>query len=107
MPEVVQAKCPGCKKVLRIPADWLNQPVKCKHCGMVLQAKPRSGSEEAKEEVPAKKAPHPPAPSAVPAQASAGPSLSLGDAPIIRVPSYGHRSKRATWIMAGVAILAL
>lgn len=40
MSTVVQATCPGCKNILRIPADWLHQSVKCKHCGLVLQARP-------------------------------------------------------------------
>jgi hypothetical protein len=39
MSAVVQAVCPGCKQVLRIPADWLGQAFKCKHCGMVIQAR--------------------------------------------------------------------
>lgn len=38
---VVQATCPGCKNLLRIPADWLGQTFKCKHCGMVIQARTR------------------------------------------------------------------
>jgi hypothetical protein len=40
MSAVVQATCPGCKKVLRIPAEWMRQPIRCKHCGMILNAKP-------------------------------------------------------------------
>src|SRR5437868_5681940 len=39
MAQVVQAACPGCKKALRLPADWLQQPMKCKHCGMTFVAK--------------------------------------------------------------------
>lgn len=39
MSQVVQAACPGCKSVLRIPADWIGQPIRCKGCGTVLQAK--------------------------------------------------------------------
>jgi hypothetical protein len=39
MSQLVQSACPGCKTVLRIPADWLPQAIRCKHCGMVLQAK--------------------------------------------------------------------
>ena len=37
--QVVQATCPGCKTVLSIPADWLRQPIKCKNCGTVMQAR--------------------------------------------------------------------
>ena len=39
MATVVQAKCPGCKNTLNIPSDWVSQAVRCKHCGMILQAK--------------------------------------------------------------------
>ena len=38
MSQVVQAKCPKCKNVLRIPADWLGRPMRCKNCGEVFQA---------------------------------------------------------------------
>jgi hypothetical protein len=36
---VVQASCPGCKNVLRIPAEWVYQPIRCKQCGLVSHAK--------------------------------------------------------------------
>src|SRR5262245_13921649 len=39
MSAVVQATCPGCKQVLRIPADWLDQPFRCKHCRTIIQAR--------------------------------------------------------------------
>lgn len=39
MSQVVQAKCPHCGNVLRIPADWLNQEMRCKHCKKMVQAK--------------------------------------------------------------------
>jgi len=38
--QVVQAQCPGCGNTLRIPANWIAEPMKCKHCGLVFQAKP-------------------------------------------------------------------
>jgi hypothetical protein len=41
MAQVVQAICPNCRKVLRIPAEWLGQAMKCKHCGQVFQPRPR------------------------------------------------------------------
>jgi hypothetical protein len=40
---VVQAKCPNCGKLLRIPADWVNQAMRCKHCGQPFQAKQALG----------------------------------------------------------------
>ncbi len=39
MSQVVQAACPGCNSVLRIPVDWLGQPIRCKNCGATMQAK--------------------------------------------------------------------
>lgn len=36
---IIQAKCPKCKKDLRIPSDWLQQAIRCKHCNSVIQAK--------------------------------------------------------------------
>ncbi len=42
MPQLVQSLCPGCKNRLRIPADWLQQAIRCKHCGTLLQAKSRT-----------------------------------------------------------------
>ncbi|MCI0377052.1 MAG: caspase family protein [Gemmataceae bacterium] len=42
MPQVVQAICPACKNTLRIPADWLSQPMKCKFCQGIFLSKPKS-----------------------------------------------------------------
>jgi hypothetical protein len=42
MAQVVQAKCPGCQAILRIPANWIDQPIRCKSCGTVMQARPSS-----------------------------------------------------------------
>ncbi|MGH7169934.1 MAG: hypothetical protein ACRELG_06630, partial [Gemmataceae bacterium] len=39
MSQLVQSACPGCKNLLRIPSEWLHQPMRCKHCGMVMQDK--------------------------------------------------------------------
>ena len=44
MAQVVQARCPHCKNMLRIPAEWLDKPMKCKHCQQLFQAKPRSAN---------------------------------------------------------------
>src|SRR5262245_40286090 len=42
MMQIVQARCPYCKNTLRIPGDWLNQPMKCKHCQQIFQTKVKS-----------------------------------------------------------------
>lgn len=47
MPEIVQAQCPGCKNILRISPQWLQQPMRCNHCQMVFQARPNSLAAEA------------------------------------------------------------
>ncbi|MBI1830019.1 MAG: caspase family protein [Planctomycetes bacterium] len=39
MSQVVQAKCPHCQDVLRIPADWVGKAMRCKHCKQTFQAK--------------------------------------------------------------------
>ncbi len=44
MSPLVQSVCPGCKKRLNIPKEWLHQPIRCKHCGVVLQIKQRTTS---------------------------------------------------------------
>jgi hypothetical protein len=41
MTAIVQGKCPGCNKLLRLPPDWLHQTLRCKHCGTILQGKPK------------------------------------------------------------------
>jgi len=42
MLQVVQAACPKCKNLLRIPADWLDRPMRCKHCQEVFQARSKA-----------------------------------------------------------------
>lgn len=51
MGAVVQSRCPGCKKVLRVPSNWLSQPMRCKFCGMIMQSrvKPASTAPTARE----------------------------------------------------------
>jgi hypothetical protein len=36
MTQTVQTMCPGCKRDLRLPADWVHEPLRCKHCGAVF-----------------------------------------------------------------------
>jgi hypothetical protein len=33
---MLQTQCPGCKNVLRIPADLVDQSLRCKHCQMIF-----------------------------------------------------------------------
>lgn len=59
MSQLVQSACPGCKNRLRIPAAWLHQSIRCKHCGMVLQVKQQAGSSRASAEAPRPEQPTP------------------------------------------------
>lgn len=42
MMQVVKAKCPHCRNLLRIPAAWISQAMKCKHCHNLFQAQEKS-----------------------------------------------------------------
>jgi hypothetical protein len=46
MAAVVQSTCPGCKKTLQIPAEWLRRRIRCKHCGLVLNARTPMNAEQ-------------------------------------------------------------
>jgi hypothetical protein len=69
MADVVQIKCPACQHILRIPADWTDQAVRCKRCQQVFQARrkdavPVSGNATSpagvRPRAPAKAPPAPP-----------------------------------------------
>ena len=102
--QVVQATCPGCKTVLRIPGDWLRKPIRCKNCGTVMQARE-----------PAKVAPNPPSPPRLPTKAPIAPPKTMPastagfdfddegtgyDSP---PPSRRRKKKSGAWV--GLAIL--
>ena len=67
MSQVVQAKCPHCQNVLRVPAEWLGKTMRCKYCqntfaaagkvsAAALPAKPVNGDPaKAKAAVPVAK----------------------------------------------------
>src|SRR5207247_9960733 len=42
--KVVQAKCPGCQRALRIPENVLGGSMRCKHCGKVFQFRSSSSA---------------------------------------------------------------
>lgn len=42
MDATLRATCPECQTVLRIPAQWVGQAVKCKKCGALIRAQPKS-----------------------------------------------------------------
>lgn len=44
MTQVVQAKCPHCSNVLRIPAEWLGKSMRCKLCKNTFQAQAKNSA---------------------------------------------------------------
>jgi hypothetical protein len=74
MIQLVQAQCPGCRRQLRIPADWVTQVMRCKHCGNILKARAPLAfpSPAARPSVPVNR-PTPPPPSGPVAQLVAAP----------------------------------
>src|SRR5262249_55218365 len=66
---VVQARCPYCRNVLRIPADWIVQPMRCKFCHNLIQARAK-------------------APAVAPVAAAAAPPVAVGvGAPPVAAPA--------------------
>src|SRR5687767_10840175 len=113
MTQVVQAKCPGCQKLLRIPSDWARQAFRCKHCGMVLRPRQKPSPAPATTPVQATPAPAlspPPLPARVaivespPSNASSFPSAPE-NGPIIRSPY--QRPARGLWWKIGIPAIVL
>jgi hypothetical protein len=77
MTQVVQARCPHCQNVLRIPADWLDKAMRCKFCKNTFEARTRPGE--------------------VPAMATA-----IAAAPVAKVAVPVNRAALATAVGAGV-----
>jgi hypothetical protein len=42
MPSAVKAICPGCKKILRIPPELIEQPVRCRHCDKAFRVRSKT-----------------------------------------------------------------
>jgi Planctomycete cytochrome C/Caspase domain len=75
MSATVQAVCPGCRNVLRIPIDWADRAMKCKKCGMVVQGRKRI-------EAPATD----PAPAATASMPMPSPAMPVGQPPMPAAP---------------------
>jgi hypothetical protein len=81
--QVVKAECPGCHKSLKIPANWISEPMKCKHCGLVFQAKaPQAGSSKSAKPAPLMSRPFAPPPG-VAMGIPAGPPVARPASPIV------------------------
>lgn len=91
MSAVIQATCPGCKKLLRLPADWVNQSIRCKQCGTVVQVKKRSTTTTPKLTSTQKS----PAPEKA-ASATAAPAPARSAAPVVSEASASDDLRFAT-----------
>jgi hypothetical protein len=118
MTGIVEAACPGCKKLLRIPANWIDQPLRCKHCGMVVSA--RVVAPSAPPAIPiatpvasplpiAKPVAAPPPPAAIPHPSPVGPNAfsNLHGATDASAPWRRRQRKRARKrLVVGLIVLA-
>src|SRR5207245_2424958 len=131
MPEAVKARCPGCKRELRIPAEWMNCTFRCKHCRTIIQAKPKVSSKELASRVPPAASPEPARPedvakppsipsramaqnepnekaSTLSASAIAAEGLefpAFDEGPIVRVPARYRRSRLNRWARLAMVFL--
>jgi len=126
MPEVIKARCPGCERDLHIPAEWLKQTFRCKHCRTVIHARSK--------DTPAKTVIGEPQPNPNPTSAASAPDResskepahtasassahaaeveqeldfpALDAGPIVSVSSRYRRSRRSRWIALGIILLLL
>jgi hypothetical protein len=92
MTQTVQARCPHCEMVLRIPSEWLNKSMRCKHCKKTFQAK---SSATVPVAAPAPKAKPAAIPVAQPANATA-PSVAVGASPASSGDPFGFDQDETT-----------
>lgn len=59
---IIQARCPSCKATLRIPADWMQKAIRCKHCGQAFRAEKKAAATAGRANGPLDIAPMPPVP---------------------------------------------
>ncbi len=103
MAAVTKVRCPRCKTLLRIPADWLARPIRCRHCDKSFRA--------ALKEKPAEAAPAEPfTPTNENADTFAFDADGTGDLeliPVVATPHYQvRRSSGLQWaVIAGIVAL--
>lgn len=114
MTQVVQAKCPFCQNVLRIPAEWLAQPMRCKFCKQVIQAKPAASTLATAITAGATSAAVAPPPEAATAvvagttqRRSSGGLFSFDDEsePAALAPPRQAKKGKGLWIATGLLVL--
>ena len=101
MAAVVQAPCPGCKRMLRFPSGWLRFALRCKNCGTVLQVRQKvssAGGTDLPSIVPSPAAP--PMPVSLPATRAAPPRSAPPGTPF--APANGSDSGAANQRAAGI-----
>jgi hypothetical protein len=122
MPEAVKARCPGCQRELRIPAEWISRAFRCKHCQTVIQVKPRAAAKQLAARLPQADSPKSPAiPStamgaSTPVEKSPASSLTaaatgelafpaLNAGPIVQVPTRYRKSRLNRWARLAIVLL--
>src|SRR4051812_32483753 len=113
MSSAIKVRCPGCRNLLRIPADWLDRPIQCKHCSKRFRAQPKgiAATQAPPADAPAKPTP----PSAHDRPAARKPDLSFdapdqtGLNPVGAVAQHLRAKNRGAQraVMAGIVIVAL
>ncbi len=109
MSEVVQATCPGCNKVLRIPGGWVAESLRCKHCGLVVQVRRTAAPPPKAIPVALPVSPPPNIPVGIPVRSAAAAFCDTGKPP--RAAATPPRRRAApTWAVGaalGLGVLAV
>jgi hypothetical protein len=113
MTQVVQANCPHCQNILRIPAEWLDQPMRCKFCKNTFEARARTSDTPLPDTaIAADQIDKPAVPVARGVSATAitssppmpaGASVATQPAPVMSAP-VRRRSRGAFYLVAGCAV---
>src|SRR5262245_37950621 len=107
MSQVVQARCPHCRNVLRIPAEWVSRPMRCKYCGQTFQGRAPARTSPAVTAQPAASPRATPAVNGVSTRAPAAagdPFAFHADEPALSQPGRYRRRPTRWWI--GALLLA-
>ncbi len=119
MAEGMQARCPGCNALLRIPAEHVNATLRCKRCGTRLHARPRAAAKNARAAAAgaptpdvttaANAAPTPPAPVAPPAQTVGEQALAFShpDNRFSKITEHYRTKRRRRWNPLAIAMMAI
>jgi hypothetical protein len=107
MAEEMQARCPGCNGLLRIPAEHVNAKLRCKRCGTRLHVRPRATTTKAVE--PATVPSPPPAPTAPKELQPEEPELAFSkiDTRFSKITERYRAKRRTRWKPTATAAMAL